>query len=673
MYSVYAIKASNSSSNATYTRYLMYLDSAPNLSKTKVLDPKLTMQDNAAGAFTCKIPKGNSVYNTIEPMITYLEIYRDDTWLWTGRVLTIKRDFYLNKEITAEGALSYFNDVSVPLRKWESISADDYVRGLLNIYNLNAPEIRKIYLNYMSIVTDSGSPIGFRDYVATGESVMKHLSTLVEDWGMHMIIERGTRGNYKDKLLLTIVPDSELETSEQDIDFGKNLLDYIDEKDWTDLVTVIHPYGKELDTSTSTGDDEHPDRLTIRGQSTSNANFSVYDGEYLGNTSAVNKFGRIEETVEWSEVDDPATLMSLAELYLADYQYYNIKLTVKTVDLHYINPKIDGFKLLSKVICTSKIHDVHDEFIIDRMEIPFDKPEQTTFTFARSTMGYYTSDRPTQGFGRGTVSGMAFNINQFSKAQVLSEAKRNADNMIKSNLHGYVSLNMDEDEDHIEYISITNRRTQDTSTQMWTWSRGGLEYQSRSSINSDWNEPTVAITMDGQIVANRITTGQFIVADIQGGYLMSADFDSREVHIAGFTVKDDALYTLNKSTLASDSYGVYVGTDGISTSSGISYMALADGGLIGYNNGNSGYIQFSTHEITTGEYGLRIGGQGFIALSTGWNGWIGVSPGTWVSRDSNYYDYRAGCTGTILVKLNDPNDNNWYTITFQHGLMVTQI
>ncbi len=637
MYKIYAIKGS--------TTTLIYNDVTPELTTTKLIDPKLTMQDNAAGSFTCKIPQGNAIYDNIEPMITYIRITRDDQWLWTGRVLTIKKDFWLQKEITTEGALAYFNDVSLPQRKWTSTQIDVFVQELLSIYNSHAPTTRQIVVNYISTSTSGGSPIGLRDYISQGESILKHLSTLAEDWGLHLIIdERASDG----QLRLSMETDTRLPTSSQNIDFGKNLLDYIDETDWTDLITVVHPLGKDLESWTKTGDEEYPDKLTIQGKTpTDTTTFGVWNNEYLYNKAAVNKFGRIEETVEWSEVEDAETLIKLAEMYLSDYQYYNIKLTVKVVDLHYLNTSTEGFKLLSKILCKSTPHNLNDEFIIDKMDIPFDKPENTTFSFSRCTMGYYTSDRPTQGFGRGTVSGVAFNVNTFSKASVLVAAKENARNMILANTHGYVSLNMDSNGDHVENLTITNRSTQETSTQRWLWSMGGLMYQERSSTSSSWDtvNPNVAITMDGQIVANRITTGQLIVASSGGGNLFSADFDTDTVHIAGFTVKGTALYTNSKSTIGSNNYGVYVGTDGISLSSDSLYMAFKDGEIIGYNNGNYGYIEFSSPEESTGVYGLRLGGRGYVAIDAG--SWFGVTT-SWYGKDSHLYA-DSGISGYLPI------------------------
>lgn len=654
MYKVYAIKGS--------TTYLIYNDISPDVISNKLIDPKLSMQDNAAGSFTCKVPQGNIIYDDIEPMITYIRITRDDEWLWTGRVLTIKKDFWLNKSITCEGALAFLNDVALPQQKWSNSSIVTFISGLLGVYNTHASTFRQINPGAISTSTSSGSPIGLRDYISEGESPLKHITTIAEDWGLHIRIRENSNDG---QLYLDMLTDTQLPTNSQQIDFGKNLLDYADETDWTDLITVLHPLGTELETYNKTSDEDYPDKLTISGKTPSDpTTFGIFNNEYLYNKSAVNKFGRIEETVEWSEVDDADTLIELAELYLNDFKYYNIKLTVKVVDLHYLNVSTAGFKMLSKIVCKSSPHNVFDEFIIDKMDIPLDKPEQTTFTFSRCTMGYYTADRPNQGYGRGTISGINVNTNTFSKASVLNAAKASAAQLILSNTHGYVSLNMDANNDHVVNLTIRNNSTEETSTQEWLWNLNGLMYRDRTSINSSWNNPHFAITMDGQIVANMITTGTLQVAASGGGLLFSADMTYNTVHIAGFTVKDDALYTNNKSTLGSTSNGIYVGTNGVSSASGDMYMAFSNGEIYGTSSGDYGYIQFISPEQSSGTLGLRLAGRGFVGLIT--NGWIGVRTNWWNRTASGNCTFSSGISSSLNIYNGD--GSLYTTLEFLGGI-----
>jgi hypothetical protein len=186
-------------------------------------------------------------------------------------------------------------------------------------------------------------------------------------------------------------------------------------------------------------------------------------------------------------------------------------------------------------------------------------------------------------------------------------------------------------------------------------------YQERSSISADWGLPNVAITMDGQIVANMITTGVLRVASSSSSgiseTLFSADMTNNTVKIAGFTVKGSALYTNTKSQLDSDDYGIYIGNDGISHSSGPRHMIFADGEILGLNLGSYGYITFGSVEDPSGSYGLRMGGRTYIALDSG--GWFGIST-NWVGKDGYLY-CESGASGNVSL-------DSQATLTFVKGL-----
>ena len=89
----------------------------------------------------------------------------------------------------------------------------------------------------------------------------------------------------------------------------------------------------------------------------------------------------------------------------------------------------------------------------------------------------------------------------------------------------------------------------------------------------------------GQINANYITTGNLLVKDASNNTVFSADMDTRQVSLAGFTAKNNALYN-GLGSVSGSGVGVYVGTDGVASSSGAYTSALVSGGLVGFRNGS---------------------------------------------------------------------------------------
>ena len=76
----------------------------------KLIDPKLVLEDNAAGQLTFKIYDSNLNYNTIKKLYPVLAVVRNGKVIFKGRVVSDKKDFYNGKSVEAEGKLAFFND-----------------------------------------------------------------------------------------------------------------------------------------------------------------------------------------------------------------------------------------------------------------------------------------------------------------------------------------------------------------------------------------------------------------------------------------------------------------------------------------------------------------------------------------------------------------------------------
>ena len=621
MYNVYATTGSS--------RLLIYNDVTSELEQTKLIDPVLKLKDNTAGTFTAKIPIGNACYSTIQPMITTIDVYRDGSWLWQGRVLSIEKDFWLQKKITCEGALAYLNDTIAPLHKYSNVTISSFINSLLTIHNSKVGTNRKIYIGTISSSTSSGTSISTETYVTESESILSYINNVAKNWGLHIRLRMSS-----DNLYLDMLADTQLNMATQSINFGVNLLDYADNYDWSDFITVLHPLGAVMDTDKITNDDQYPDRVVIKSEP-SDSNFSR-DGEYLVNTSAVNIYGRIEATVEWQEIDDPDVLLILAELYLADYQYNSLEIKIKLFDLHYLTSSTTAFNFLDQINCYSRPHGLNATFIATEMSIPFDKPENTLFTFSRTKQGSYGSSDRSGSYG-GKISTASADI--VSKTAMMLDAKSNAYSMIDMATNGYVTLvPANETIDGVVYakdrtaeIMITNNIDPDKATQRWRWNINGLMHQHRSSVADDWSPSGVdlALTMDGQIVATAITTGTFTVPDGQGGVLFQTNLDSHTCTIAGFTVSSTAIYN-TKPSPTSSTVGVYIGNDGIGLGSANQFYVNISGGSVSAMLGGF---------TLTGNNGLYSNGRSSYSGGSG----VHLSPSGIGAGDSNVFS--VGYTG----------------------------
>lgn len=96
-------------------------------------------------------------------------------------------------------------------------------------------------------------------------------------------------------------------------------------------------------------------------------------------------------------------------------------------------------------------------------------------------------------------------VEKVNPTTILEEAKNNATSLITQAMGGYIYKTQNE-----LYIMDTNDPT--TATKVWRWNINGLGY-SRNGINGPYE---LAMTMDGSIVADMITTGQLNTNVITG-------------------------------------------------------------------------------------------------------------------------------------------------------------
>lgn len=104
-----------------------------------------------------------------------------------------------------------------------------------------------------------------------------------------------------------------------------------------------------------------------------------------------------------------------------------------------------------------------------------------------------------------TITSMSQSVEEINPTNILSQAQENATNQINSAMGGYVYKTNEE-------LYIMDTDNPNTATKVWRWNLNGLGYSS-NGINGPYE---TAITQDGAIVANFITTGKLNTDVIEG-------------------------------------------------------------------------------------------------------------------------------------------------------------
>ncbi len=464
------------------------------------LTPKLDLADNTAGTLEITLPVGNAGYDKLERLSSEMVVKRNNEEIWAGRIISEKKNFQNSRILTCEGELAYLNDTTQPPTEYNEIDVYSFVEALLTEHNSKVADDKQLEMGSIT-VNETISRITNNE--TTMESISEHL---VDKLGGHIRIRRvydenGVLHRYFD--YLKDYPN----TNGQTIRFGQNLLDFTRNWDMSEYATVIMPRGAKLDTSPIESVDAYLDVSSVNGGS-----------RYVTNEDAIKMYGWIELVVDWEDITDPSELLQKAKDYLADEQFDDVVIEVSAVDLRYLSKDVQSINLLDNVRCISRPHGMDKVFPVTKLSIQLDSPENSTYTLG-DTIKESTLTASTRAANTAIIERIAKIPNEKT---ILDKAQDNATSIMNMATQGYVTIIKNQNGSECLTISSENANiaydpTKDTwkdGTKLWKWNINGLGYSKDGGKTYG-----TAITMDGAIVANYITTGTMSAERIRTGIL----------------------------------------------------------------------------------------------------------------------------------------------------------
>lgn len=311
----------------------------------EVLNPKLTLEVNKAGSLTFDIPVGSEMYNKLKLMKTTVECRQGNEVLFRGRVLTTKRNIRNTLTYYCEGFLSWLVDIVLEPYTYTG-AARDLLKDYLAKYNTRASSNRQITYKYSDISTNIATET--KDYSDAWSEVKK-------------VLIDGVGGYIAPYLTSSETGIQWLSTygagTSQVVQFGKNLLDFSESIDASNIFTAVRPYGKEID----------------------GTRVSLTEG-FVTDEDSITMFGRIERTVIFDEITTESALRAAATQYLRNGLYSAITLNVTAVDLHLLSPTIERIRVGDQIRVVSVPHDVDAYFMCTKAVIDLQDASHTVFT-----------------------------------------------------------------------------------------------------------------------------------------------------------------------------------------------------------------------------------------------------------------------------------------------------
>lgn len=429
---------------------------------------------NDAGYIDAQVPSTNPLYDAIEAGKSKVELFKDNKSKFRGYIVNVSLDFNKTKTLYIVGEMSYLNDTIQLQRNVTGKTKAQLLSEYLTYHNAQSNE--KFYAGKVAT-----NPSVSAELVDSGYTLDLIREVICGDDGYIKIVDRNGRRE------VDILPIEDYgKQSEQYIKFGSNLLDYTQDLNGDSVVTAIYPRGAKLEESTVEGLDSYLDISSLNGGS-----------PILVNSAAVNKYGYRCRIVDF-ETDDKTLLLKLARDYLSKYQFIGASFRLTAVDLSQLDSSQDDYELGDYIRATAEPFELDtwlpvrakDTDIIDLTQNVIELGMSFTNSLTQATSSQLTN----------IVAQMP------QQNSILETAKKNATALIVDATTGYVTVRPSE-------ITIADNADINKAVKLWRWNSGGFGY----SKNGYKGKYGTAITMDGAIVADFITTGVLRSLRIENG------------------------------------------------------------------------------------------------------------------------------------------------------------
>lgn len=307
------------------------------------------------------------------------------------------------------------------------------------------------------------------------------------------------------------------------IEYGKNLTDMEQDNDFTDVYTDLLPYAVFSDENTEKVITLSEITLPIIDRPTRQKTLIKDFTEFFEDKVSINENSLRNKAKEFIKenplgVETPTLTVAFEPLWKQP-EYSAILERVSLCDTVTIRHSALGITAKSKVIKT-----VYDSLA--------EKYVSITLGTAKSNFVNTVGDIKTE------LSEVKNKTEHFPL--LINTAVKNATSLITGQNGGYVVINTNSVSGQPYELLILDAPTIESAVNVWRWNVGGLGF-SKNGYNGPYE---TAITSDGQIVADFITSGTLTANIIKAGVISSFDnsswwdLESGEVHLKAYATND---------------------------------------------------------------------------------------------------------------------------------------
>lgn len=614
-------------------------------SNLTVLEPRLVLTLNKTGTLEFKVPEDHRYYETLRKLKSSIRLLEDGILIYEGRIIIDESDFYNMRSITCEGSLAYFLDSVQRPFLLSGKSPREVLEFMVESHNMQVEERKRFTIGLVTVTDENNRADRENKTIKNTFSIVN--THLLDVFGGYLWV------SYQDEKKVLNYTWDYGGFNEQEIRFGMNLLDLTKYQDATNLFTRVIPTGADMEYKNELGEKQ---TKTIDITAVNNGK------DYMdADPSAIEEYGIITTTLNWPNIVEPEKLKKKAEAYLKESIQIPETLKISAVDLNYAGADISRFKLGRHTKVVSRQHHLEKELLLSKLDLYLDDPKKGSISLG-GTQPSLTSSMANQEVD---LSKAIDKIGE-SASEEINRKVENATQLITGGFGGYVVIdNIDPNTGkkmHPWRILVMNTPDKDTAKNVIQINQNGLGF-STTGINGPYRN---AWTIDGNLVADFVTTGTMLADRIRGGTLeLGGPGIGRDGKIV---VKDVG----GKDIGYWDKTGLHV-MQGVIEGTTIKGSDIV-GGTINIGNGTFMVDRSGEVEINSGEINI-----GNVLISEGytWLGDFGISStgeGVFYSRDSgNSVEIHSASSTLESGPMINLKKNNKYTKISSIGIETDKI
>ena len=548
--------------------------------ETGLYSAKISLGVNSANTFEASVASGLELFKDLPVLNKRIFIFQDNEKnpIFEGRLLKRVTDFYGNTTYSFEGALGYLHDSIQPPVDYTGQTIETIFNGLLAEHNKQVEDWKQFLPGRITVEdhteSDTYSGKGRLDdpntdrevYTADSDTTginQANLTTgyettwdainnlLINNLAGYLVIRYENGKKYLDYL-------KEYMPSEgQVILFGSNLLDYSSTLDYSSLCTGVLPLGYSKGSDSGDGSNSGDDRAVYTQESDPLSNVknkltieSVNGGsKILWNQDAVNNYGRIVKSVEWSDCKDASKLLDKARKYLTNTQFDNLSLECKIIDLHFVDNTEGPLHCMHLVRVKSEPHGLDKMMPISSMEIDLMNPANDIITIGQtynSLTGEFAGTQNNVSSLSGTTSNITQTIeNNVKTAWTNIQKTDDAIILEAENRDKAVSAALKVTADQISSEVSARKDGEEALSSRITQTADQIQSTVRDNINGLQSQ----ITQNSNEISTKVSNSEFSSKWQQEASGFTIDADHVNFNVGTYSIDASHLINLNAENL----------------------------------------------------------------------------------------------------------------------------